>query len=44
LRVQLLMEAGPADRENSMPEPDLAVVSEAKDDYEERHPGGPELR
>jgi len=43
LRVQLPMEAGPADREISMPEPDLAVVSEAKDDYEERHPGGLEM-
>jgi Uma2 family endonuclease len=37
------MEAGLADRETSMPEPDLAVLSEAKDDHEERHPGGPEM-
>jgi len=43
LRVQLPMEAGLADRETSMPEPDLAVLGEAKDDYEERHPRGEEM-
>ncbi len=43
LRVQLPMEAGSAERETSMPEPDLAVLSEAKADFEERHPGGPEM-
>ncbi len=40
VRVQGPMEAGTADREKSMPEPDLAVVREAKDEYRERHPNG----
>jgi Uma2 family endonuclease len=37
------MEAGPADREKSMPEPDLAVVKEAEDEYQRRHPSGSEM-
>jgi Uma2 family endonuclease len=43
VRVQLPMEAGPADREWSVPEPDLAVLAEAKPDFSQRHPNGREL-
>jgi Uma2 family endonuclease len=43
VRVQGPMEAGTADREKSVPEPDLAVVKEAKADYRERHPDGSEM-
>jgi Uma2 family endonuclease len=43
VRVQLPMEAGPADRERSVPEPDLAVAAEAKPDFSRRHPHGREL-
>jgi Uma2 family endonuclease len=43
IRVQLPMEAGPADRERSVPEPDLAVLAEAKPDFSRRHPDGREL-
>ena len=43
VRVQLPMEVGAADRETSVPEPDLALLTEAKDDYEARHPGGAEM-
>jgi Uma2 family endonuclease len=43
VRVQLPMEAGPADREWSVPEPDLAVLAEAKPDFSRRHPPGREL-
>jgi Uma2 family endonuclease len=42
VRVQGPMEAGPVDREKSMPEPDVLVLREAKDEYRERHPSGPE--
>ena len=41
--VQLPIEASTADRDRSMPEPDLAVLKEPSDDYEERHPNGDEL-
>jgi Uma2 family endonuclease len=40
---QLPMEAGPVDRERSVPEPDLAVLAEAKPDFGRRHPNGREL-
>ena len=43
VRVQLPMEAGAADRERSMPEPDLAVLVERKPDFSRRHPNGDEL-
>ena len=43
VRVQGPMEAGSADREKSMPEPDLAVLKEAKDEYQQRHPAGSEM-
>jgi Uma2 family endonuclease len=43
IRVQLPMEASPADRERSLPEPDLAVVAEDKPEFAKRHPGGDEL-
>jgi Uma2 family endonuclease len=43
VRVQLPMEAGPVDREVSVPEPDLAVLAEAKPDFSRRHPNGREL-
>ena len=43
LRIQLPIEASTADRERSMPEPDLAVLKAASVDYEQRHPNGDEL-
>ena len=43
LLVQLPIEASTQDRDRSMPEPDLAVLKEASDDYEQRHPNGDEL-
>ena len=43
VRVQLPIEAGPADRERSVPEPDLAVLAEVKPDFSRRHPNGQEL-
>lgn len=43
VRVQLPMEAGPVDQEWSVPEPDLAVLAEAKPDFSSRHPNGREL-
>jgi Uma2 family endonuclease len=42
IRVQLSMEAGGADRERSVPEPDVAVLAEGKEDYARRHPRGDE--
>jgi len=42
--VQLPMEAGSADRERTVPEPDLAVLLERKADFARRHPNGDELR
>jgi Uma2 family endonuclease len=44
VRVQLPMEAGAADGERSVPEPDLAVLMERKPDFSRRHPNGDELR
>lgn len=41
--VQLPTEAGTADQERSLPEPDLAVLAEVKGDYRRRHPRGDEL-
>ena len=43
LRVQLPVEAGGADRDCSMPEPDIAVLNERKTEYNRRHPRGDEL-
>jgi Uma2 family endonuclease len=44
VRVQLPMEAGRDDRERSLPEPDVAVLLEAKSDFKRRrHPSGQEL-
>jgi Uma2 family endonuclease len=43
VRVQLPMEAGPADCERSVPEPDLAVLVVDKPDFRRRHPNGGEL-
>ena len=43
VRVQLPMEAGPADRERSVPEPDLAVLVDAEADFRRRHPSGREV-
>jgi Uma2 family endonuclease len=43
VRVQLPMEAGPVDQEWSVPEPDLAVLAEAKPDFSQRHPNSQEL-
>jgi Uma2 family endonuclease len=41
--VQLPMEASPADRKRSLPEPDLAVLAENKPEFGKRHPRGDEL-
>jgi Uma2 family endonuclease len=43
VRVQLPIEASPADRERSEPEPDLAVLAARKPDFAHRHPNGYEL-
>jgi len=43
VRVQLPVEAGAVDRERSLPEPDLAVLVEARRDFAQRHPDGREL-
>jgi Uma2 family endonuclease len=43
VRVQMPIEAGPTDRESSLPEPDLAVLADAKLDLSQRHPNGREL-
>lgn len=43
VRMQQPTEAGPAERERSLPEPDLAVLAEFKADYRHRHPRGDEL-
>ncbi len=43
VRVQMPNEAGLADRESSVPEPDIAVLAKAKPDFSQRHPGGKEL-
>lgn len=41
--IQLPMQAGAPDRKWSLPEPDVAVIAELKDDYRQRHPRGDEL-
>jgi Uma2 family endonuclease len=41
--VQMPIEAGPADREYSEPEPDVAVLAEKKPDFDHRHPNGREI-
>ncbi|HEY4360833.1 MAG TPA: Uma2 family endonuclease [Bryobacteraceae bacterium] len=43
LLVQAPVEVSRADRDRSWPEPDVAVVAEAKPDFGERHPRGDEL-
>jgi Uma2 family endonuclease len=43
IRVQSPMQAGGQDRKWSLPEPDVAVLAESKDDYRRRHPRGDEL-
>lgn len=43
VQCQLPIEASGADRERSLPEPDLAVLAEPKPDYHQRHPRGDEL-
>jgi Uma2 family endonuclease len=43
IRVQLPIQAGSQDRKWSLPEPDLAVLAELKDDFRKRHPRGDEV-
>jgi Uma2 family endonuclease len=43
VRTQLPIEAGPTDRERSLPGPDFAVVAQVKPDFNRRHPAGSEL-
>jgi Uma2 family endonuclease len=43
IRIQLPIEVSGADRERSLPEPDVAVLAEPKPDYHKRHPRGDEL-
>ena len=43
ISVQSPIQAGTPDRKWSLPEPDLAVLAEAKDDYHKRHPRGDEV-
>jgi Uma2 family endonuclease len=43
IRVQHPMEAAPGDRERSLPEPDVAVLRERKNEYYSRHPRGDEM-
>jgi len=43
VQSQLPIEAAGADRERSLPEPDVAVLAEPKPDYHKRHPRGDEL-
>lgn len=43
VRIQLPLEAGLADRERSMPEPDVAVLAELKEEFVLRHPNGREV-
>jgi Uma2 family endonuclease len=43
IQVQLPIEVDEADRESSLPEPDVAVLREAKADYQTRYPRGKEL-
>ena len=43
VRVQLSIEVAEVDRQRGWPEPDIAVLAEAKADYRTRHPEGHEL-
>jgi Uma2 family endonuclease len=43
VQSQLPIEAAVADRERSLPEPDVAVLAEKKSAYQKRHPRGDEL-
>ena len=43
IRVQSSIEVHSSDRERSWPEPDIAVLAEAKLEYRHRHPNGNEL-
>lgn len=43
VQVQLPIEAGAADRDRSVPEPDVAVLTELKPEFSKRHPRGDEL-
>ena len=43
VQMQQPVEAAPAERERSLPEPDLSVLAEIRDDYGKRHPRGDEL-
>ena len=44
VRIQLSAQAGGADHNWSVPEPDVAVLAEWKSDYAHRHPHGDELK
>src|SRR5207237_10687123 len=43
VQIQLPIEVAPEDHERSSPEPDVAVLAEAKVEYQRRHPRGDEL-
>jgi Uma2 family endonuclease len=43
MQIQLPIEAGPADRERSVPEPDLAILQRVNPEHSRRHPRGDEL-
>ncbi len=43
VRIQLPIEAGPADRDRNQLEPDVVVLVEPKADYRRRHPNGEEV-
>jgi len=43
MQVQIQSPIEAADQEESLPEPDLAILADLKDDYRRRHPRGDEL-
>ena len=43
VQMQLPIEASPADRRRSLPEPDLAVLAQNRLEFAKRHPRGDEL-
>jgi len=43
IQMQQPIEAAPAERERSLPEPDFSVLAELKGEYGKRHPRGDEL-
>jgi Uma2 family endonuclease len=43
IRVQLPIEVSPAERERSLPEPDVVVLTQDKPEFDKRHPRGNEL-